>query len=343
MPSPHAARPPAPRSRHVAHAFNTNYMIPLGTKDSQGRPIILFKWRNYWPAQLGHTGQLTLFVYLMERAIESMGPGVCEVAVVMDYAGWTSEQRSSESAKMLLACVQEQYPLRVGAVYIVRAPVSFRILWTMVRPMTSKFMQKRVRIIKATESVLSVGNIPMEALGPEFGGTLALDQQAFLTARLAAEEGGTIEALMDVATSGQGALDRTINDAIIHGLKFNEAWMAHATTASSALKAGPMKKKCSLGMFKDRFIVVCKGANQGGGTLYYYESDKPTTMPYSVFALATAKLDAGPVDGKAHSFTVTELGSPAEHFVASSAEDHAAWIAVLSPLCAPAGQFAAPL
>eukprot|EP01122_Echinamoeba_exundans_P005656 TRINITY_DN1580_c0_g1_i2.p1 TRINITY_DN1580_c0_g1~~TRINITY_DN1580_c0_g1_i2.p1 ORF type:complete len:205 (-),score=45.43 TRINITY_DN1580_c0_g1_i2:90-704(-) len=71
-------------------------------------------------------------------------------------------------AKEVLSILQNHYPERLGACFMVNPPWTFRIFWGIVSPFLDEVTRNKIKILKKTADMLEL--IPEDQLEEEYGG-----------------------------------------------------------------------------------------------------------------------------------------------------------------------------
>ncbi|KAI9229992.1 MAG: CRAL-TRIO domain-containing protein [Piptocephalis tieghemiana] len=120
----------------------TGKTFPSGF-DRMGRPII------YMRPRLENTKtsdrQLRYVVFVLERALAMMPPGVETVTLVIDYKGASMRQSPGISTcKSFLHILSNHYPERLGRAFVVDGPWYFFTLFRMLNPFMDPVTREKV-------------------------------------------------------------------------------------------------------------------------------------------------------------------------------------------------------
>lgn len=63
-----------------------------------------------------------------------MTDGVDQISILVDFDGWSLKNVDNDLDKMMIDTIQNFYPERLGAAYVVNAPTVFKVAWAVVRP-----------------------------------------------------------------------------------------------------------------------------------------------------------------------------------------------------------------
>lgn len=144
-------------------------------RDPQGRPVGMIRY-GAWDIskcslnELVRCGCLVLECLLLEDETQIRG-FVC----VDDFEGLGVHhliELTPRFIRLLIALVQDTFPLRLKAFYIVNTPTVFHGIFNLfVKPFLSEKLKKRVHLLKGGLSELC-GVIPSDLIPEKYGGTL---------------------------------------------------------------------------------------------------------------------------------------------------------------------------
>jgi len=143
--------------------------------DRQGQPIIYIKLNRRDSRRPEDT--LRYFVYCLERAIacieQRFGPpslplrrfshpsdatvGECRdpvetFALLVDFAGYSGRHRPRlRTVRRALSVLQEHYPERLGAAYLLRPPLKVRMAWRLARRTVDPAVYQKVFVVRGAE------------------------------------------------------------------------------------------------------------------------------------------------------------------------------------------------
>ncbi|RKP12006.1 CRAL-TRIO domain-containing protein, partial [Piptocephalis cylindrospora] len=135
-------RPDMIPSEEVRVEGETGKTFPSGF-DRVGRPII------YMRPRLENTKasdrQLRYVVFILERALAMMSPGVETVTLVIDYKGASMRQSPGlATCKSFLHILSHHYPERLGKAFVVDGPWYFFTLFRMLNPFMDPVTREKV-------------------------------------------------------------------------------------------------------------------------------------------------------------------------------------------------------
>jgi len=141
--------------------------------DQKGRPVIYMT-----PARENSTDyekNLQLIVYTVERAIDSMGPNVEQLVLVVDFNDFSKKVQPPISVcKEMINIMSNHYPERLGGCYIVDAPFIFNVLWKAISPFINSATRAKVHFVRGNDDKQKEFSkfFDMTTLEQRFGGSL---------------------------------------------------------------------------------------------------------------------------------------------------------------------------
>eukprot|EP01147_Barroeca_monosierra_P006975 gene6975-9578_t len=109
--------------------------------DKVGRPVVIFKPANDRDGVGSILTKVRFYVWVLERAIQSMPEDVSQMVWIVDLRGYRvgpSDLKRVKLARALLETLQNQYPERVAKLILVKPPWYFRVLLAVVKPFVSQ-------------------------------------------------------------------------------------------------------------------------------------------------------------------------------------------------------------
>lgn len=157
--------------------------------DQEGRPIMYMKPTMYNP----HPWEQRIrgVVYILEKTIKNMRPGVEKIVWILDFTGYSQRQRSENSHKVsnvIMAILQDHYPERLAYCYLVNSPWWMSFAWTLITPFIASATKSKIKWVNGDENSLRpifTAFIDPAELEIPYGGTRALGPE---DARKAKEE-----------------------------------------------------------------------------------------------------------------------------------------------------------
>ena len=124
------------------------------------------------------TQALESLMYLKAEVSAKLGLRVCKHVYVLDLAGLESSFFSSTIQKKMRAVMKmsaDMFPETLWTVWLVNAPTSFRLIWSVIRNWLDPMIRSKVRMWGSTKSkwhaAMAECGIPVSSLPQEFGGT----------------------------------------------------------------------------------------------------------------------------------------------------------------------------
>eukprot|EP00898_Chlorokybus_atmophyticus_P007220 jgi/Chlat1/749/Chrsp104S00024 len=109
--------------------------------DKTGRPVLVTVARNHDSTKRDIEETKRFIVYTLDKAVDSMPPGVTQFCGVFDLAGLSYSNLDLQALKAVFPTMELHYPERLGTLWFVNAPIIFWGLWKLVYP----FVDKRTR------------------------------------------------------------------------------------------------------------------------------------------------------------------------------------------------------
>ncbi|PSR71379.1 hypothetical protein PHLCEN_2v12755 [Hermanssonia centrifuga] len=113
--------------------------------------------------------QVQFNVFMLERCIELMGPGVESVALMIDYGQKSAKSPSISLSRMVLNILQTHYPERLGRALIINVPFLLNAFYKLITPLIDPVTRDKMRFNpKAVED----GLFTVDSVWKEFGGNI---------------------------------------------------------------------------------------------------------------------------------------------------------------------------
>lgn len=173
--------------RHV-HQLNLQGFFPY--RDPEGRAIFLFRGGLWDPSLCTADDLFRANVICLEKQIDDPFTQINGVVAILDMKclGFHHIRHFSPShALKIVSLVQDSFPARFKAVHIVNEPALFDIILTIVKPLISEKIKKRIYTHGSNMSSLHV-HIPPEILPSEYDGLLGPYSNSDFVDTLAANE-----------------------------------------------------------------------------------------------------------------------------------------------------------
>ncbi|XP_074584826.1 CRAL-TRIO domain-containing protein C3H8.02 [Curcuma longa] len=107
--------------------------------DNKGRPVFVVVARKHFPGKQEFIEDEKLCVYLIENALSKLPPGVEEILGIVDLRGFRIENTDIQFLKFLIDVFYYYYPKRLGQVLFVNAPLVFRPVWQLIKPLLKSY------------------------------------------------------------------------------------------------------------------------------------------------------------------------------------------------------------
>jgi len=134
----------------VAHGAVTGKMYRYGN-DKEGHPVVILQPKNEnLPNGSEHRqAKLRLLAYTLERAIESMPPGVEKMVILVDFKGWKMSQRPDlQTTKEFLGVLGNHYPERLSRAIVCDPPGFFTVFWNAIKGFVDPVSVKKLVMTK---------------------------------------------------------------------------------------------------------------------------------------------------------------------------------------------------
>ena len=149
--------------------YTVSTCIRFGGVTDDGQAIFAMKYSLWYPKNYENTDVLIkAFLIILNKFTENLNYSRKGVAFIADCAdlGWVNFNVDME--KIFMKLMQDAYPLRVGAMYMIDAPFLLNVLMKICKPFLSKKMQERIIICSKDEMFKK---IPKDQVPPISGGT----------------------------------------------------------------------------------------------------------------------------------------------------------------------------
>lgn len=133
--------------------------------DNKGRPL------HYMHPSRNTTKetprQMQFAVWILERAIDVMPPGVEMLALLINFGGKKSNPTSISNAKLMLYILQNHYVERLGIALCINVPWIFKAFWNAIYPFIDPVTKGKCKFDEAIKD-----EVPNAQLASDFGGLL---------------------------------------------------------------------------------------------------------------------------------------------------------------------------
>uniref|UniRef100_A0A8B9K3S0 Tyrosine-protein phosphatase non-receptor type 9 n=1 Tax=Astyanax mexicanus TaxID=7994 RepID=A0A8B9K3S0_ASTMX len=144
----------------------------LGVRDPTGASIALYTAKLHHPNKTGNHVVLQALFYLLDKAVESFETQRNGLVFIYDMAGSNYTNFELDLSKKILNLLKGAFPARLKKVFIVGAPVWFRVPYNLLSLLLKEKLRERVQMVKMTDLRL---HLPRDCLPEHLGGCLALD------------------------------------------------------------------------------------------------------------------------------------------------------------------------
>lgn len=133
--------------------------------DNKGRPL------HYMHPSRNTTDetprQMQFAVWILERAIDVMPPGVEMLALLINFGGKKRNPTSISNAKLMLYILQNHYVERLGIALCINVPWIFKAFWNAIYPFIDPVTKGKCKFDEAIKD-----EVPGPQLAADFGGEL---------------------------------------------------------------------------------------------------------------------------------------------------------------------------
>lgn len=111
--------------------------------------------------------QMQFAVFLLERCIDMMPPGVEQLALLINFESKSRNPTSIANAKLMLYILQNHYVENLGVNWSVNVPWVFKIFWNAIQPFIDPVTKSKCHFDDPVR-----GQVPADQLSSDFGGDL---------------------------------------------------------------------------------------------------------------------------------------------------------------------------
>uniref|UniRef100_A0A8D0HFS1 protein-tyrosine-phosphatase n=1 Tax=Sphenodon punctatus TaxID=8508 RepID=A0A8D0HFS1_SPHPU len=144
----------------------------LSARDPSGASIALFTAKLHHPNKSVQHVVLQALFYLLDRAVESFETQRNGLVFIYDMAGSQYTNFELDLSKKILNLLKGAFPARLKKVFIVGAPMWFRVPYSIISLLLKEKLRERVQMVKMSELK---DHLPRECLPEYLGGSLKLD------------------------------------------------------------------------------------------------------------------------------------------------------------------------
>uniref|UniRef100_A0A8C6X676 Tyrosine-protein phosphatase non-receptor type 9 n=1 Tax=Naja naja TaxID=35670 RepID=A0A8C6X676_NAJNA len=144
----------------------------LSVRDPSGASIALFTAKLHHPNKSVQHVVLQALFYLLDRAVESFETQRNGLVFIYDMADSHYSNFELDLSKKILNLLKGAFPARLKKVFIVGAPMWFRVPYSIISLLLKEKLRERVQMVKMSELRQ---HLPHECLPEYLGGSLKLD------------------------------------------------------------------------------------------------------------------------------------------------------------------------
>ncbi|PWN32594.1 CRAL/TRIO domain-containing protein, partial [Meira miltonrushii] len=125
--------------------------------------------------------QMQFAVFLLERCIDMMPPGVEQLALLINFEHKSRNPTSIANAKLMLYILQNHYVENLGVNWSVNVPWVFKVFWNAIQPFIDPVTKNKCHFDDPVRN-----QVPADQLSADFGGDVksAYDHDAYWPALL---------------------------------------------------------------------------------------------------------------------------------------------------------------
>lgn len=160
----------------------------LGTKDPQGRSIVIFDPSKYDKSKYTTASMVRTFWYVIHSALEVEETQKHGMILMADPGRAKLSQFDREVGKGIIGSISGALPIRLSAVHVVHPPTFFTIVFTFIKLVMPKRLQKRIRVHSGDEQKVlkefeEKFGLTEDKLPSTIGGSLVLDHHSWIKMR----------------------------------------------------------------------------------------------------------------------------------------------------------------
>ncbi|KII85022.1 hypothetical protein PLICRDRAFT_31859 [Plicaturopsis crispa FD-325 SS-3] len=152
-------------AKHVEPEAVTGKEVMLGF-DSEGRPGVYLLPSRQNTEESPRQVQFT--VWMLEKAIDIMGPGVESLALLINFGDRGSKNPSMAQSRRVLNILQDHYPERLGRALIINVPFLVNAFLKLIMPFVDPITRMK---IKFNPDVVKDGFFAADNVMESWGGT----------------------------------------------------------------------------------------------------------------------------------------------------------------------------
>lgn len=151
---------------HVEPEAVTGKIVTYGY-DVNGRPA-LYLCPSRQNTEEG-IRQIEFTMFMLERCIDLMGPGVESIALMVDYGQKAPKSPSFQTSRTVLNILQSHYPERLGRALIINVPWMLNAFYKLINPFIDPVTRDKMRFNPKT---VQDGLFTADCVWKEFGGAV---------------------------------------------------------------------------------------------------------------------------------------------------------------------------
>ncbi|KAI0346271.1 CRAL/TRIO domain-containing protein [Trametopsis cervina] len=113
--------------------------------------------------------QIEFLIFMVERSIDFMGPGVESLALMVDYGRKSAKSPSFATSRSVLNILQTHYPERLGRALIINVPWVLNAFYKLITPLIDPVTRDKMRF---NPDAVADGLFTADSLWKEFGGSI---------------------------------------------------------------------------------------------------------------------------------------------------------------------------
>jgi len=145
-------------------------------RDKENRPCFVALVGRHNPKDSDVQVMLKMLVFVLEKAAELAPPGVEKFCTIFDCSGFGINQMDWPFVKDAIQILQNFYPERLGALYVVNYPMIINMLWKMIKPWLDNRTSEKIQFVdnKTVRKYFDPERLPKR-----FGGLSKYEEQDF--------------------------------------------------------------------------------------------------------------------------------------------------------------------
>lgn len=305
----------------VHDELHTGKIISPDIFDKHGRPVMILRPRFVVKSLVDPLEFMKSVVYMMEKCISKMKPDVSEIFLIIDFSGANFSNVDTRLPNVALSTIQNNYPRRVGQIYILNGPWFFKYVWSAVSRWMAPHFRSLVKTGQGADGLREF--FDEDNMLAEMGGKVQFDFRDWIRDQLQ-KEGVDMKKIIK-ASKGVAADDKkNVNNEEPDNLVLQAL---DDEVAEQTVKTGYMTKLGGIVKnYKRRYFVLTPGL------VRYYKSEQDV-KPQGTIILERSRV--APVKNESDKPNSFLIVTPLRTYVivAESPEDRVAWMEVLQQQC----------